>query len=783
MTPAPAPTTTMAGTQSIAGLTTKIQNTAGDIPPSLMGATSTIVGDQLYLFGGRLQASAQVYNRLYVLDLNTQIWTRIFTKNDAPSPRYFHSANVCHSMEGDKKMTRIIFYGGLTVSTTESNGLRSLGDLSILVLGDDQNENEPYWEYPELSRQEYIPHERYSHLTTMTHDDRYLVVLGGQDVNAGYIDEINIYNCRQKKWHEPYVINSHYCTYRTAVSTVTPISPSISIPSSSSISGALGNPSVGTPPLAPPGKGNNSSVNNVMLPGEEENRELEEAMHRQKLYSTIFTYSNYNFYDLKRTLHQITISNKGYVADFTDYTQSLIGSRQHTPPALRFPSGFACGHHLIVVGPNITPESQQLHIWALNVVSMSWSRIDAGPALAQGSWLRGLLYEDRNQFIVFGHPGRSMHADHTQRIVHFDHFASIDTEAFGVYRPPRLTFGPAAQEAGLALLSNPALSDITMISIDGYRVRANSKILAQRWPSVHSRLTPLVSPKTSSSSFSSIKYTLTFPDCYDILVAFLQFLYTDHLTTVEQNQPRILTRLLLLADLFSLERLKALTVHSLHQMLQISTAPDIYQTAALADCASLQIRALRVMVNAKKMIQQQQNQQQQNQQQQPRQQQQQSQTKNLVDRLAPPIQQATASSPSGSTTYQPLSKLLRYYDINVPIPPTTSTASPDIVSNNNNNINNGNNGNNSTSITTDLDTFPTPPTPLARNPHQRVNTAPPLRAKNPSRKSSNSTTTTASPTTPHTINNFTLTSRSRPSTPSSKSIRKPSQTAWLPMTF
>ncbi|KAI9269192.1 hypothetical protein BDA99DRAFT_503786 [Phascolomyces articulosus] len=780
----------MAGTQSIADLTTKIQETDGDIPPSLMGATSTIVGDQLYLFGGRLQASAQVYNRLYVLNLTTRIWTRLITKNDAPTPRYFHSANVCRSRVGDKNTTCIIFYGGLTVSTTESNGLCSLGDLSLLILDD---ENEPYWEYPSLTHQENIPHERYSHLTTMTHNDRYFVVLGGQDVNAGYIDEINVYDCRYKRWHKPYPINSHYCTYRTAAATVTPISPSISIPSSSNFPGVLGNPLFAAPVGGLGGAGYmnpNNPGGGGMIAGEEENRDLEEAVHHQKLHSTIFTYSNYNFYDLKRTLHQITISNKGHVVNVTDYTPSLIGSRQNTPPALRFPSGFACGHHLIVVGPCITPESQQLHVWALNVVSMTWSRIDAGPALSRGSWLRGLLHEDRNQFIVFGHPERSMQDDHTQRVVHFDYFASVDTEAFGVYRPPRLTFGPAAQEAGLALLSNPALSDITMVSTDGYRVRANSKILAQRWPSVHSRLTPLVSPTTktglsSTIPSSSLQYTLTFPDAYDILIAFLQFLYTDHLTTVEQNQPRILTRLLLLADLFSLDRLKALAVHSLHQMLQISTAPDIYQTAALADCASLQIRALRVMVNAKKMIQHQQNQQQQTyqlQHQQQLQQQQPQQTQSLVDRLA-------SSSQQSSSTYQPLSKLLRHYDLNTPIPPNAVVPPSSIPGGNNitNNNNNNNNNNNATSLTADLATFPAPPSPPTRSPYQRSNTAPPVRAKNPSRKNSNSTATTSgSPTTPHsinTINTSTSTPKSRPSSPSTKPPRNVAGAVWLPMTF
>ncbi|KAI8143613.1 hypothetical protein BJV82DRAFT_611089 [Fennellomyces sp. T-0311] len=734
MTPAP----TMAGTQSIADLTTKLHSTSGDVPPSLIGASTTIVGDRLFLFGGRLQASAQVLNRVYVLSLTTHMWTQLVPRNEPPPPRYFHSANL---YQPKKKSKRIIFYGGLTVNTAEDNGLCSLGDLFFLVLDDD---NGPYWEYP---NPESRPHERYSHLTTMTNNQRHLVVLGGQDVNAGYIDEINIYDCRQNKWRDPYPVTAHYCTYRTAAATVTPISPSISVPSRN-FSGILGNPFFHTGGA------------------QEESQDLEDVVHRQKMHSTIFAYSNYNFYDLKRTLQQITISNKGHVVDVTDHTAALIGSRQYTPPALRFPAGFACGHFLIVVGPCITPESQQLHIWALNVVSMTWTRIDAGPALSRGSWLKGLLHEDRNQFVVFGHPGRSMQDDHTQRVIHFEYSASIDTEAFGIYQPPYLTYGPTAQEAGLALLSNPMLSDITLISTDGYRVRANSMILAQRWPSVHSRLCPLVSPTTKGLS-TSVEYTLTFPDTQDILVAFLQFLYTDHLTTVEQNQPRILTRLLLLADLFGLNRLKALAVHSLHQMLQISTAPDIYQTAAMADCTSLQIRALRVMVNAKKMIQQQHSQSQQSQQRSQQTQQQQQQT--LIDRIGS----------SSQNHHQPLSKLLRQYDIsNVPMP----NSKVQLPGNNAHfpaNHSPANNGG------IDLSAFPLPPNPPSTHPHstapQRSNTAPPLRAKNPSRKSSNSTT--ASPG---------VTSAAKlPSPPPSVSqtgtqptkLSRNNTTLWLPMTF
>jgi hypothetical protein len=54
--------------------------------------------------------------------------------------------------------------------------------------------------------------------------------------------------------------------------------------------------------------------------------------------------------------------------------------------------------------------------------------------------------------------------------------------------------------------------------------------------------------------------------------------------------------------MYSISRLKKLASHALHQMLTLSTASLIYETAALSNEHPLQVRALKVMINAKKAM-------------------------------------------------------------------------------------------------------------------------------------------------------------------------------------
>jgi len=57
--------------------TSTFVQTTGEIPPPLIGSTATIHKDRMFVFGGKRQGAAGPSNELYVLDLETLVWTLI----------------------------------------------------------------------------------------------------------------------------------------------------------------------------------------------------------------------------------------------------------------------------------------------------------------------------------------------------------------------------------------------------------------------------------------------------------------------------------------------------------------------------------------------------------------------------------------------------------------------------------------------------------------------------------------------------------------------------------
>ncbi|CAO3647752.1 unnamed protein product [Cunninghamella echinulata] len=388
----------------------------------------------------------------------------------------------------------------------------------------------------------------------------------------------------------------------------------------------------------------------------------------------VFLYSNYNFADVNRELQLITrnsstsdtsVSNKGNSISFEDASKLMTGSAM--PPGLRFPTGEVIGQHVIIAGTYLSPQTQSYSLWGLNIASLVWTRIDSGSIFGSGSWNRGVLHSNCNRYLVFGNTNRNLLEDYNHRQVNFDHIASIDLEAYGIYQHPKVTCSSLAQEMGLRLLNEPTVADFIIVTRENQEIAVNSAILRHRWPYFAQLLeeakkqqkqnetskldkiqeevnenninkeneSPQHQPTTTTDTNTdidtntdtnsntnintekvgdmntSIEFTtnacsMSFPYVYPVVVAFLQYLYTDNLLTAQQYQPHILSQLLLLADMYNLPRLVTLATHALHQMLNMSTAPLIFETAALSHQTSLQVRALKLMIAAKKMIQQQQ---------------------------------------------------------------------------------------------------------------------------------------------------------------------------------
>lgn len=643
--------------QSISGIITQIHATTEEVPPALVGASVNVIDDKVYVFAGRLASSRKMTNYLYILDLHTLIWTRHIPPPDSEKPpmaRYFHSASVY------KK--QLIIFGGMGYSRLTNDGLCVLDDISVLDV------ETMCWIIPVIQPSLYSPQSRYAHLSSVTEDK--LIVVGGQDLDNNYLDEMNVLNLKTWDWEQVKTFEKHVGAYRS-IAVTTP--PGTRIPSNSYMM-----------------KNEDSSATAVEETNETENdssainsNNLNGASHRTSTVrqfsssslqtpdepNPVYLYTNYNFADVKRELQLIYSS-----AQIEDCSAFMTGSVM--PPGLRFPTGHTLGNHLILAGTYLSPQSQSYTIWSLDLGKLTWSRIETGTVFSSGSWNRGVLYENENRFIVFGNSNRSLLDDYNHRQVNFDHIAMVDLEAFGVYSLPKVTCSSLAQEMGLRLLNEPAVSDFHIITQDNLSIPVNSAVLCQRWPyfanlmkdnhekvktqstskrsSQHqpesTTVTPIlevmdhtikenVSITSSLSSLSSTvdikeeqqhmeesavieqddirevtlikSHYMSFPYPHTVVIALLQFIYTDNLLTAQQYQPHILSQLLLLSDMYDIPRLRELSTHALHQMLNMSTAPLIFETAALSHQTSLQIRALKMMIAAKKMIQQQQNLQQQ----------------------------------------------------------------------------------------------------------------------------------------------------------------------------
>ncbi|KAJ4358391.1 uncharacterized protein N0V89_002973 [Didymosphaeria variabile] len=210
-------------------------------------------------------------------------------------------------------------------------------------------------------------------------------------------------------------------------------------------------------------------------------------------------YSNYNFLDVKLELQvrhsDGTLSERTMQGDFS-------------PPGLRFPNGGVINNHFVVSGTFLTSSKQEYALWALDLRTLSWGRIEAGGNIfSQGSWNRGILWNRRNTFVILGNRKRSLVEDYNHRRINFSNICVVELEAFGVYDNPRKVapssgftsvsepgytdgldlnaggrlLSPAAAELGQLALGMRELADMDFLATHGERIPVNSHLIARRW--------------------------------------------------------------------------------------------------------------------------------------------------------------------------------------------------------------------------------------------------------------------------------------------------------------
>ncbi|PPQ66252.1 hypothetical protein CVT24_007270 [Panaeolus cyanescens] len=582
---------------SIYDLTTYCRKTTGDVPAKLVGASTTVIGSKMYLFGGRLVTERRMVSDLYVFDLEKFIWEHIPTHpdDDVPQARYFHSTDTWNN--------HLIVFGGM------SNQPDSINPDELCVLNDVRFFNlitrrwlpaSPMSSTPDP----LVPRARYAHLSSVTADR--LFIIGGQDFFNTWLDDVCVYDLVTKNWVQRREYPRHCGTYRSVAVSSQKIVRSPQDEIQHSIPSTLGPPGARfKSQLSEPSDDFTPSESLMHLPYSEAPSEDHP--------SDIFLYSNYNFTDVKRELEVFSPLPD---SDFTIQERSSAMTGSTFPPGLRFPTGALLGTHLIIAGTYLAHSYQSFSIWVLDLNSMTWSRIDPGKAIETGSWFRGCLWAEANRFLIFGNKHGNLVDDYNRRLLSWDHVAVVDLEAFGIYQPPPLKLDIRMQELGLAALEEHVLTDFELICDDGQKIPCSRKILEDRWPwfkeqrklflkkakttleslptsSMHTILPeipgkpateePRVDPRLTPRAFR-----LSEP--YAVTLALLQYFYSLALVTPLQHTPAVLSQLLILATNYRITHLESLLKHAMHRTLSNATSVGVYEVATLCSCRSLQIR-------------------------------------------------------------------------------------------------------------------------------------------------------------------------------------------------
>ena len=495
-------TPSTSGSAHLSGLMCNVHRTTGKEPRPLVGATTTILGDKLYVFGGRTLSRsrpAPLTSDLYELDLIRRHWTKVDAGGDIPPPRYFHS--MCAL--GDTKM---VCYGGMSPTSSDPPSASPDQQPEVTVMSDIYIYDAPTKKWTYIPTQD-PPQGRYAHcacilpssatfvshrapLSALQHNPSMgnpnegriginidgtggaeMIVVGGQDAANHYIEQISVFNLRSLKWTSTQSLAKSCGAYRSVVA---PLPPSVT---------------------AKIGKAGNSNIRQDGSVGQE----------AREAGSSMLIYSNYNFLDVKLEL-QIRSPDGSLVE------KPMSGS--YTPPGLRFPNGGVIDTHFVVSGTYLTSSKREYALWALDLRNLTWSRIDAGGSIfSQGSWNRGILWNRRNTFVILGNRKRSLVDDYNHRRINFTNVCTVELEAFGFYDSPRKVSplsgfvsasspyqGPglslarkagwtgggrshlrAAEELGEKALALREIADMDILCINGERIPVNSRVVGRRW--------------------------------------------------------------------------------------------------------------------------------------------------------------------------------------------------------------------------------------------------------------------------------------------------------------
>ncbi|KAJ7347975.1 galactose oxidase [Mycena albidolilacea] len=534
--------------RSTSGMIVHSRETIGDVPPELIGASTTLAGSKLYLFGGSLASNPEPkpLAHLYVLDLELWKWEEILPAREDPVPRarYFHTVDIWNN--------HLVVFGGLC-ERSKSGQLRVLNDVRLFNISTRRWLQSP--RVPEVSPKSSVPQPRHAHLSCVS--SNLLFIIGGKDFFGEGFTDICVYDLGRGEW----IHKQQYC-------------PGIDM---NHAFAATSQWHVQTPSLD-----GGDALCPIPLP-------YSDPVTTRSPCSVYL----YNADHLQRQLQMFCPSPGGQI------------QRENPPPGaidrlpfLRFPSGAILGKTLIVAGNSSAENAEQaFSIWTVDLETSNSGCIDTGGLLKNRSWGKGFLWHEQNKFIALGKNEGSF-VDLAERLVlGWDSVAVVDLGALGVYQPPTLKLDTAAQKRGLEALADGQRlgADFAFLCDDGRQIPCSRKIVLDRWSWLREQYARLSGVDASIKHQKRTEITITqtslaLSQSYPVTMALLQYLYSLALGTALQRAPAVLSYLLLISTEFQIPHLRALVKHAMHLALTEATAEGVYEIAASCGCRSLQIR-------------------------------------------------------------------------------------------------------------------------------------------------------------------------------------------------
>ena len=158
----------------------------------------------------------------------------------------------------------------------------------------------------------------------------------------------------------------------------------------------------------------------------------------------------------------------------------------------------------------------------------------------------------------------------------------INAESLGLYDIPPPNFSHEFAQ----LLNNPELSDFVIVPSNGQELHVHQVILITRWPHFRNIY--------RSGMIEAQQRRMEIPEPYEIVLAFLKYLYSDRL---DENEPwHVVCEVLVVANMYLLNRLKKICCERLFRRhMTVESCGLIFEKAIMAEETGLKMLALDFM--------------------------------------------------------------------------------------------------------------------------------------------------------------------------------------------